>query len=190
MVANKGGKMLSGKKFGAAPLVAALMAGSCWAQAEKAKDEQQKFYRLDFVIKEVADSKIVNARTYSTMISTSVVSSFDPGHSGDQIRAGNKVPRQTGSPSNPYEYTDVGVSIDCRSAHQVENQLALVVQAEVTNVAPGQTAGTGFLPPLLRENKWSSNVIVPLRKPTVIFSSDDPTSTHKMQVELTATPMK
>jgi hypothetical protein len=43
---------------------------------------------------------------------------------------------------------------------------------------------------LLRQNRWRSDVLVPLRKPTVIFSSDDPTSTHKMQVELTATPIR
>jgi hypothetical protein len=174
--------MVNRKRFGAAFVIAALLAGSCLAQSEKAKDEQQKFYHLDFVVKEVNCGKIINSRSYSTMIST--------GHSGDQIRVGNKVPRQTGSPSNPYEYIDVGVSIDCRSARELDNQLALVVIAEVSNVALGQTAGTGLLPPLLRQNKWSSDVILPLRKPTVIFSSDDPTSTHKMQVELTATPIR
>jgi hypothetical protein len=30
---------------------------------------------------------------------------------------------------------------------------------------------------------------VPIRKPTVIFSSDDTTTKHQMQVELTATPI-
>jgi hypothetical protein len=82
------------------------------------------------------------------------------------------------------------VNIDSREAREVENQLALTIGVEVTNMAPSQTAGSGSLPPLLRENKWQSDLIVPLRKPTVIFSSDDPTSTHKMQVELTATPIK
>jgi hypothetical protein len=174
--------MLNTTKLWAPFLISAMLAGTCLAQSEKNKDEQQKFYRLDFVIKEIAEDKVVNARSYSIMIST--------GHSGDQIRVGNKIPRQTGSPTNPYDYIDVGVSIDCMSAREVENQLALVVRAEVSNVAPGQTAGSGLVPPLLRQNKWSSDVILPLRKPTVIFSSDDPTSTHKMQVELTATPIK
>jgi hypothetical protein len=174
--------MLNTRKLWAPFLIGALMTGSCLAQSEKNKDEQQKFFHLDFVVKEVADGKAVNTRSYSTMIST--------GHSGDQIRVGNKVPRQTGSPANPYDYIDVGVSIDCRSAREIENQLALVITAEISDVAPGQTAGNGFVPPLLRQNKWSSDVILPLRKSTVIFSSDDPTSTHKMQVELTATPIK
>jgi hypothetical protein len=174
--------MLNTKTLWAPFLIGALMAESCWAQAEKSKGDQQKFYHLDFIVKEVAEAKVVNSRSYSTMIST--------GHSADQIRVGNKVPVQTGNPSpNAYDYIDVGVNIDCRDAREVEGQLALNVAAELSNLAPGQTVGTGALP-LLRQNKWSSDVILPLRKPTVIFSSDDPTSTHKMQVELTATPIK
>jgi hypothetical protein len=184
MVANKGEKMLARKTSGAAFLIAALMAGTCLAQAEKSKEQQQKFYHLDFVVKEVADGKVINARNYSIIIST--------GRSGpgDSIRTGNKVPAQTGNPSpNAYDYIDVGVNIDCRDAREVESQLALNVAAELSNLAPGQTATSGSLP-LLRQNKWRSDVILPLRKPTVIFSSDDPTSTHRMQVELTATPIK
>jgi hypothetical protein len=129
--------MLNTKKFGAASLIAALMAGTCWAQAEKNKDEQQKFYRLDFVVKEVGDGKVINSRSYSTAISTRSTPA--------QIRSGSKVPRQTGSPTNPYEYIDVGVNIDCSNAREVENQLALMVGAEIGNMAPGQTAGSGPL---------------------------------------------
>jgi hypothetical protein len=174
--------MLETKNLWAAFLISALIAGTCLAQSEKNKDEPQKFYRLEFVVKEVGDGKVINSRSYSTMIST--------GHSGDQIRVGNKVPVQTGNPSpNAYDYIDVGVNIDCKSAREVEGQLALSVSAEVSNLAPGQTVANGSLP-LLRQNKWNSDVLLPLRKPIVIFSSDDPTSTHKMQVELTATPIR
>jgi hypothetical protein len=177
--------MLSTRKLWMPFLISALVAGSCWAQAEKSKDDQQRFYHLDFLVKEVDDGKVINSRSYSTMTSTGAHAT------AGEIRTGNKVPYQTGTGSSTQlNYMDVGVSIDCRSAREVENQLALVVTAEVSNAAPGQTGGSGFLPPLLRQNKWSSDVILSLRKPTVIFSSDDPTSTHKMQVELTATPIK
>ncbi|MGI9070252.1 MAG: hypothetical protein ACR2JB_02710 [Bryobacteraceae bacterium] len=173
--------MLDKRKFSAAFLAAALMAGTCLAQSEKSKDEPQKFYRLDFVVKEVADAKVINTRSYSTMISTGA-------HPGS-IRTGNKVPFQTGPASN-YDYLDVGVKVDCRSAREVDNQLWLWVTADVSNLAPGSAALSAGVPPLLRQNSWSSDLILPLRKPTVIFSSDDPTSTHKMQVELTATPIR
>jgi hypothetical protein len=174
--------MLDTKNLWVPFLISAIMAGTCWAQSEKNKDEPQKSFRLDFVVREIADAKVINSRNYSTIIST--------GHSRESIRTGSKVPRQTGSPTNPYEYVEVGVNIDSREVREVENQLALTVGAEVTNVAPGQLVGSGPLPPLLRENKWQSDLMVPLRKPTIIFSSDDITSTHKMQVELTATPIR
>jgi len=48
------------------------------------------------------------------------------------------------------------------------------------------SAGTQ-LPPTIRQNRWSSSVVVPLSKPTVIFSSDDLTSKRQFQLELTAT---
>jgi Flp pilus assembly secretin CpaC len=132
-------------------------------------------------VKEVADAKVINSRSYST-IST--------GRAGS-MRTGSKVPYQTGPTSSTphYEYLDIGVNFDYSTTREVDNQLALTVAAEVSNLAPGQTMLSGLLP-LLRQNTWRSDVIVPLRKPTVIFSSDDPTSTHKMQVELTATPIR
>jgi hypothetical protein len=88
--------MLDSKKFWALFLISAMMAGACLAQSEKNKDEPQKSYRLEFVVKEVGDGKVINSRSYSTIIST--------GHSRESMRTGSRVPRQTGSPTNPYEY--------------------------------------------------------------------------------------
>ncbi len=172
--------MLEMKNSWAPLLIGVLIAGTCLAQSDKNKDEQQKFYHLDFVVKEVDGGKVINSRSYSTMISTGTQNFLG------EIRTGNKVPYHSDKGS---EYLDVGVSIDCQSARELENQLELHVSTEVSNLAPGQTASSGPLP-LLRQNRWRSDVLIPLRKPTVIFSSDDPTSTHKMQVEVTATPIR
>jgi hypothetical protein len=154
------------------------MGGTCSAQSETKKDESQKFYRLDFVVKEVGDGKATNSRSYSTIFSTRRPSS---------IRTGSKVQYQMAQ--GQYQEMDVGVNIDCQSPREIEDQLALNVVADVRSVAPEHTAANAASP-LLRNNKWSADVILPLRKATVIFSSDDPTSTHKMQVELTATPIR
>lgn len=170
--------MFNAKKLAILLLTIGAVTGACFAQTDKAKSEEQKFYRLDFVVKEVGDSKVINSRSYSTVIST--------GDRGCQIRTGNRVPYNAGNTS---QYLDVGVNIDCRKAKEIDNQLALNIAVEVSNLAPEQTAGNGPLP-VLRQDKWSSDVILSVRKPTEIFSSDDPTSTHKLQVELTATPIK
>ena len=161
-----------------------LITGACFGQSESGKAaEQPKYFHLDFVVKELDGGKVVNARNYATAVATV--------DSTCSIRTGNKVPIPTGGPGgdhNQYTFVDVGVNIDCRGgAREIDGNLALMVVAEVSSVAAG---GSPMLPPMIRQTKWSSNVIVPFRKPTVIFSSDDPTSKGQMQLELTATPIK
>lgn len=159
-----------------------LTAGICAAQGEggKSGNEPPKYFHLDFVVQELEGGKVANARHYTTSVAT-----------GDayncQVRTGSKVAVQTGSSGNnstQFTYIDVGVSIDCRAAREIDGSLALGVTAEVSSAGPARNPET---PPLIRQNKWSSNVIVPIGKPTVIFSSDDVTSKGQMQLELTAT---
>jgi hypothetical protein len=155
-------------------LTVALLAGTCVAEDAV----PPKFYKLDFVVKEVDGTKVLNARTYSTEVST--------GQPPGQIRTGSKVPVATGSSS--FTYIDVGVSIDCRSVKEASGDLSLRVDADVSSVAQ-ESPTPGGLPPVVRQNKWASDVTVPLKKPTVVFSSDDLTTKHQMQLELTATPI-
>ncbi len=149
-----------------------LVAGSCLAQTP----EPSKFFKLDFVVKEVEANKVLNTRSYSMTVSTDKSS----GHSS--LRSGSKVPN-----ANNNSYIDVGVNIDCFAVRELDNELAMVLTAEV-NSLPQDPAATAL--PLMRQNRWTSNVSVPLKRPTIVFSSDDVTSKHQMQLELTATPIK
>jgi hypothetical protein len=66
----------------------------------------------------------------------------------------------------------------------------LHVGADISSIATGsENSPSNLLPPVIRQNRWSSSVIVPLGKPTTIYSSDDITSKRKVQIELTATPI-
>ncbi|MGI8745911.1 MAG: hypothetical protein ACR2NN_25695 [Bryobacteraceae bacterium] len=154
-------------------LAAMLFAATCFAQTPDAP----KFYKLDFVVKEVEATKVVNARSYSTMIS-------DKSIWPNSIRAGSKVPYNTSG--TQYQYAEVGVNIDCRAAMEIGSELSLVVNAEVSSTAPESPQNT----PIIRQNKWASTVLVPIRKPVIIFSSDDAITKRQMQLELTATPVK
>jgi len=162
--------------LGLVPLTAAI----CLAQGEgaKATAEQPKYFHLDLVVKELDGGKVINARRYSTTVSTDAGTSV--------IRTGNKVPVTTGvsgSDNTQFTYVDVGVNIDCRGAKEIGTDLALFVGAEISSAA------TASLHPLIRQTKWSSNVIVPIGRPTVVFSSDDVTTKGQMQLEVTATPV-
>ena len=102
------------------------------------------------------------------------------------IRTGNKVPVSTGTGPNSLTYLDIGVNIDCHGAKEIGDDLALNISAEVSSAATEQPTNQ----PLIRVTRWSSNVIVPMRKPTTVFSSDDPTTKRQTQLELTAIPIK
>ena len=154
-----------------------LLAGACSGQ----NAESAKFYKLDFVVKEVEAARVLNARSYSMIVSTEKPSQ------ASSIRAGSRVPAPSSPGSAQFNYIELGVNIDCRSVQDFANELSLFVTAEVTSTLQ-ESATT--LPPVLRQNKWSSSVLVPLRKAIVLFSSDDVTTRRQMQLELTATPMR
>jgi hypothetical protein len=166
--------------------VAIALATAVAQNPEPAKStEPAKFYRLDFVVKEVEGGKVLNARAYSMMTA---------GDARDiaSMRTGTKVPVAIGTGAS-FQYIDVGVNIDCRSIKEVQRDLSLYVSAEISSLPsePAQpiTAATTGMAPAVRQNRWSSWVIVPLKRSTPIFSSDDPASKRQMQVDLTVTPI-
>jgi hypothetical protein len=160
----------------------ALMTGICAAQNNEEKGF--KHDRLNFVVKELDGNKVVNSRAYATVID--IAPFYRDSGNGSSIRADSEV-RLFMAP-NSYQNVNVGVSIDAVNAREVPTGLALRVSADISDIAPG-LGSTGATTPMTRRTKWVSDVVVPLREPTTIFSSDDPTSKHKMQLELTATPI-
>lgn len=150
-----------------------------FAQQEvKTVESPAHYYRLTYSVQEVGETgKVTNNRTYTTSIATG-------GGPSAQIRTGDKVPLVTEREKGEVQYVDVGVSIDSIRAQEVDNKLALSVTADITSTT--KTTDQTALP-VIRANKWSSNVLVPIAKPTIIFSSDNLQDKGKIQVELTAT---
>ena len=162
-------------------LVLALTAGSArlFAQqdTQKSSNPAPQFYRLLFTVQEVDSSgKITNNRVYSTSIADD--------HNPEQIRTGTRVPIKTND-KGEIQYLDIGVNIDCNDAHEMDGKLALGVTAEISSLA--METGNSNTTPVVRENHWQASVLVPLGKPSVIFSSDDLQGKGKVQMELTAT---
>jgi hypothetical protein len=168
-------------KFAAVYLAAALAAGTCFAQGEEKKTpEEPRYFRLDFVVKELEGGKIITARNYFTTVAsqTREVSS---------IRTGDKVPLQTGS-GGSYNFFDVGVNIDSRVLRATDTLLMLAVNADISSFVSAANPGSS-MPPVVRQNRWSANVVVPLKKATTIFSADGASEKRQMQIEVTATPI-
>ena len=137
--------------------------------------EPAKFYKLEFVVKEVSGTKILNSRTYMTMVST---------RGSNQIRAGSKVPFEI-SPGQTTQI-DLGVNIDVVGVKEIQDRLAFQIMAEESSIAEGSTDQKR---PTIRQNRWNSSVIVPLKKSTLLFSSENVDAKTQMEIEVTATPL-
>ena len=167
-----------------------LMAGTVRAQEAKASENKPSetkpqtevhYYRLEFVLKELGeDGRVVNSRTYHTDVST------QPGRYS-QVRTGTKIPIRTND-KNEIQYLDLGVNIDCDSVHETPQGVGLHISAEISSIA---NPTSGEIPsPVVRQNRWSSEALLPVGKPTVVFSSDNLENKGRMQVEVTATAIR
>jgi hypothetical protein len=136
-----------------------------------------KCYKLEFVIKEVESSKILNSRSYSM-----VISSVDRSN----VRAISKVPfaNKQGT-STEVQQISVGVSIDVHGVKEMDGRLSFTASVDISAL---KEDGTVQSTPVIRQNYWNSTVVVPLKKPTLVFSSDNTDSKRQMQVEVTAIP--
>lgn len=135
-----------------------------------------RYYRLDFVVRESDQGKVLNQRAYSLGVAAAGVAE---GRDWWSLRAGTKVP--AGS-----NYVDVGFNLDVRP-EDAGGALQLRLKADLSSVAPD--AGNANLPPI-RQMRVEEAVLVPINKPTVVFSSEDPSSKHQFQIEVTAVPQK
>lgn len=169
-----------------------LLAATLPAHAQNPPDHPAKaFYHLKFVVEELGPSgQIVNTRTYQTAVATD---------SGTQtIKTGSRVPIATGSyggsdtkPENvQFQYIDLGTELQVRDLEVDGDSLALYVDATLSSLAGHPETIEGVQEPVIRQNTWNSEVLIPLNKPTVIFSSDDLDSKGRMQIEVTATRLR
>lgn len=158
------------------PVLALAFAGAALAQPEPAR-----FYKLDYVVKEVEGGKVVNSRAFSTMLALQTPGRDTPSAS---IRAGGRVPVVSGTNTQFYE---LGVNIDSRDLRDLQGDLSVSVNADISTI--GQENATANIP-VVRQNRWSGTVMVAPKKSTVIFASDDLSSKRQLQLELTATPIK
>lgn len=149
----------------------------------------QHFYQLKLIVEELDPSgKITNSRTYQTIVTT------NPKSETQSLKTGSRMPIATGSGGNgvvtQFQYIDLGVDARVEHAEEVGSDLAFRLRLEISSMAAQSEMIGGVHEPVIRQNNWDSIVLVPVSKPTVVFSSDDLDSTGKMQVQVTVTPIE
>jgi hypothetical protein len=136
-------------------------------------------YVMNYVVRELDGTKVVNQRTY--VLNTLARPDRDE---YSRFRVGNRVPVGSG---NAVSYVDVGVNLDNR-VREAGDLLALEVTAEISSIA---SAKEGVIePPTVRQIKGTASSLITPGKPTVVFVADDPTSQHRFELEVTATPVR
>jgi hypothetical protein len=153
------------------------------------------YYHLLFVVKELEAGKVINSRSYTMSVGT-VENPSSNSFNTRSIRMGTRVPIITDSKGSGFQYFDVGINFDCKNVIDLGDRLGIDVSADVSSIQSDSPDGRPqtqiAVPsaPTIQQNKWNSQAVVVLGKPTLLFSSDEVTSKRTMQLELTATAIK
>ncbi len=181
------GILLSASILLSTPALAHTFSDQAQNTATASETKPAETYKLTFVVTELVKGKVEGRRSYSSLL-------FSAPHMNGHIRAGNRVPISTGSMNAQFQYIDVGSNFDFRTLEQpaqVHNtqQLYINVSAEVSSYVDPPPTST-LHQPIIRQQKWDSDFAVDISKPTLLFSSDDPTVDQTTQVELTVTKVR
>lgn len=146
---------------------------------EKPPAPEPAHYKLTFRLMQAdSDRKITNSRTYSIIVAAAGNTRPQSIRTGDRLPAGD-------------QYVDVGTNIDTNDEHLANNMLSLRVDVESSSAVKRDLSAGSIGPlPLIRRTTWGSQVVVPLDKPTIIFTADNVSDTGKTELELTATAIK
>lgn len=151
----------------------AFAVGSALAQVPQGQ------YKLDFVVRETGGPEQTVPKTYSTLVGISKDTNRC------SIRSGSKMPMPNASgPNTQFTFVDVGTNIECSGLAETPSGLQMYVTADLTSAYRDANAPA----PVIRQNRWVTTALVPLRKSIVLFSADDPVSKRQVTIEVTATP--
>lgn len=155
-------------------------------QPEKASEEKAKSrlpieqYHLEFSINEFEDGKKINSRQYSMNLAT---------NESNEIKIGTRVPVET--KENEMQYIDVGTNIFARIGEDRDQAPELTVRSENSSFAMDSNPGEKHdSRPVIRQLKMGGSVLLPVSKPVVIGSADDPNSRRQFQLEVTVTKIR
>jgi hypothetical protein len=170
--------------------VVILFAGAMRAQdapkdsAKAQLEENVGFYKLEFTLREMDGSKVVNKRGYSMTIR---VGKSD----WEQLRTGTRVPipQETPNGGKSMTYIDVGVNLDCRGWESTKG-LNLQVRTDVSSLpsdAPTNYAlGQG---PMVRQVKTDSWTTLQSGKSATLFTADEPATARHFEMDVVATKL-
>jgi hypothetical protein len=151
-------------------------------QEEGSQAASRSAYKLQFVLRELQDGKVVNTRDYAGVIQE---------NSGPvDLKIGSKIPVKT--TEKELTYIDIGTSIRCWELKALPPVVALNCTVEMSTLAlPEQQVQNGIsTPPVLNQIRSETHPVVEEGKQAVISSMDDPISTKRYEIAITVNKAK
>ncbi len=168
------------------------------ADLDKPRPEDIASYKLEFAISEVENGKKINTRYYTILVQRgsserSVPKSSFRSGARVPVAVGTFQPAASGSGINPlvntqFEYREVGVSIDCR-LWGTGADLTLASNLEVNTLGGSQNIG-GLSQPITRSSRADLTSAISPGKPTLIGALDTADGSRRIEIEVTASPVK
>jgi hypothetical protein len=163
----------------------AILLATTFAVAQENPSTHPTVYRLEYTITEMEGAKKLSSRSYSLQA--------EEGKSAS-MRVGTRVPiAVANSPEGPqFNYIDVGVNLDVTATTLEATTIRLKTNVDITSlIAPPSTAGASRQPqPTVRQTKDQLTTVIPLDKPVILTTQDDPSYTTSMQVQVIARIVK
>jgi hypothetical protein len=131
-------------------------------------------YRVEFRIRDGSDAAAKTGRRYAMLLDNAGKGTF---------KIGERVPVVSG-PNGQVNYLDVGVNIDAKIGRQ-EDRMALSSTLDMSTVVEHKTAAGSAVAanPTVAQIRIDIRAMVPIGKPMVVASVDDPVTQHKLDVE-------
>lgn len=135
--------------------------------------QQRDVFKVDFTIRDSGDAGGKTGRKYSLLVY---------GQEKGTFRVGNRVPVATGTngQNTQYTYIDVGVNMDVHLQEilgKISMRADLDLSTAITNEKmPGAN-------PTISQIKLGVLTSLPLGKPTIVASFDDPVTARKFDIE-------
>ncbi len=136
------------------------------------------YYKLNFVLRETDEGKLVNQRAFT--LGASLSSSRRGDSDRSSMRAGTRLPFQG---EKGTEYLDLGTNLDAYRIMETPEGLEMFVTTEISSVAAEPVTKADQTP--IRQVRANSSVLAPVGKATVVFTADDPVSKHRFALEVT-----
>jgi Flp pilus assembly secretin CpaC len=160
----------------------AVLLATTFAVAQDNASTHPTVYRLEYTITEVEGAKKLSSRSYSLQAEEGKPAS---------MRVGTRVPIPNAAADGvSYTYMDVGVNLDVTASVMEATTIRLKTNVDISSLITPDPSVSSRRPPATRQTRDQVTTVIPLDKPVILTTQDDPNYNTTMQVQVIARIVK